>query len=200
MSTTTTENRTTARKVIGSLGVIGAAAAVAGLATFGTFTDSTTPVNATIDSGTLSITATQVGTLPLTVSGFVPGDSMTRAVTLANDGDLSFGSLTLGASVTTSSVLTTDFVNGLRKSVRSCDVAWTESGNTYTCASGEKVLGSGPVMANVDLAGSAALAAQGTDHLAYTISLPTTADNTFQGQSAALSLTFTGTQLTGTAR
>ena len=201
MSTATaTASGSTARKVIGSLGVIGAAAAVAGLGTFGTFTDSSTPVNATIDSGTLSLTATQVGTLPLTVSGFVPGDSITRAVTLYNDGNLPFGGITMGASVTTPSVLTTDAANGLQKSVRSCAVAWVQSGNTYTCASGEKLLGSGPVTADVALTGTAALAAHTTDHIAYTISLPTTADNTFQGKSAALSLVFTGVQRTGTAR
>ncbi len=43
----------TARKVVGSLGVIGAAAAVAGMGTFGSFADSTTPVATTIQSGTL---------------------------------------------------------------------------------------------------------------------------------------------------
>ncbi|NEK87966.1 hypothetical protein GCU60_19710 [Blastococcus saxobsidens] len=200
MSTTATASSSTARKIVGSLGVIGAAAAVAGLGTFGTFTDSSTPVNATIDSGTLSISATQVGTLPLSVSGFVPGDSITRAVTLYNDGNLPFASITMGASVTKASILTTDAANGLQKSVRSCAVAWVQSGNTYTCASGEKLLGSGPVTADVALTGAASLAAHATDHIAYTISLPTTADNTFQGQTSAFALTFTGVQRTGTAR
>jgi hypothetical protein len=190
----------TARKVVGSLGIIGAAAAVAGLGTFGTFTDSTTPVNSTLATGTLSIIATQQGTLPLDVSGLVPGDSLTRAVNLVNDGNLAFGSINLATTVTTPSVLTTDAVNGLQKSIRSCAVAWTLSGNTYTCASGEKVLGSGPVMNDVALAGAAALATNGTDYLAYTISLPTTAGNTFQGQTAALALVFCGSQLTGTTR
>ena len=49
------KNSTTARKVVGSLGVIGAAAAVAGMGTFGTFTDSSTPVNTTINSATLQL-------------------------------------------------------------------------------------------------------------------------------------------------
>ncbi len=190
----------TARKVVGSLGIIGAAAAVAGLGTFGTFTDSTTPVNATLATGTLSITATQQGTLPLDVSGLVPGDSVTRAVTLVNDGTLAFGSLTLATTAGTSSVLTSDTVDGLQKSVRSCSVAWTQSGDTYTCASGEKTLGSGPVIGDLALTDAASLAPQGTDHLAYTISLPTTAGNTFQAQTAALSLVFSGAQLTGTTR
>ncbi len=204
MTTTTTAAALaaspTARKVVGSLGIIGAAAAVAGLGTFGTFTDSTTPVNSDLATGTLSINAAQQGTLPLNVSGLVPGDSVTRAVNLVNDGNLAFGSINLATTVTTPSVLTTDTVNGLQKSVRSCAVAWTQSGNDYTCATGSKVLGSGPVMSDVPLTGAASLAPQGTDYLAYTISLPTTAGNTFQGQSAALSLIFSGAQLTGTNR
>jgi hypothetical protein len=50
------------------------------------------------------------------------------------------------------------------------------------------------------LANVASLNPGGTDYLTFSISLPTSADNTFQGKSAALSLTFTGTQRTGTAR
>src|SRR5215213_111499 len=49
----------TARKVVGSLAVLGTAAAVAGLGTYGNFTDSTTPMNTTVASGTLSIDLTQ---------------------------------------------------------------------------------------------------------------------------------------------
>ncbi|WP_304505483.1 TasA family protein, partial [Blastococcus sp. LR1] len=199
MTKTLVATSSTARKVVGSLGVIGAAAAVAGIGTFGTFTDSTTPVNTTLDTGTLSITATQQGTLPLTISNLVPGDTVTRAVTVKNDGNLPFGSLTLGTTVAAPSVLTTDAVNGLQLAVKSCAVAWVQSGNGFTCSSGEKTLGSGPVAGNINLAGAASLNAGATDFVAYTVSLPTTADNTFQGKSAALSLVFTGTQKTGTA-
>ena len=199
-ATTATNYRSTTRKVVGSLGVLGAAAAVAGLGTFGAFTDSTAPINASVDTGTLSINATTQGSLPMAVSGLVPGDSITRAVTLHNDGNLPLGSINLSTGVTTASNLTTDAANGLQKSVRSCAVAWVQSGNTYTCASGEKLLGAGPVMTDVALPGANALNAQSSDYLAYTISLPTTAGNDFQGKSAALSLVFTGTQRTGTAR
>ena len=47
--------RSTTRKVVGSLAIAGTAAAVAGLGTFGTFTDSTTPVATTVQTGTLDI-------------------------------------------------------------------------------------------------------------------------------------------------
>jgi hypothetical protein len=195
----------TARKVVGSLGVLGAAAAVAGLGTFGTFTDSSTPIAATIASGTLSIDVTQQGfTVPVTTSNFVPGDSLTRAVNLINDGSSPLGSVTLNSTVATPSNLTTDTINGLQLAVKKCSVAWTQGGTaqapTYTCSGTETVLGSGPAVTNLSLSGASALNAGGTDYLTFAISLPTSADNTFQGKSAALSLTFTGTQRTGTAR
>jgi hypothetical protein len=42
--------------------------------------------------------------------------------------------------------------------------------------------------------------AKNTDHLVLTLSLPTSADNTFQKQTSALSVSFTGSQKTGTNR
>jgi hypothetical protein len=195
----------TARKVVGSLGVLGTAAAVAGLGTFGNFTDSTTPVATTIQSGTLSIDLSQVGAaVPVSTTGFLPGDSITRAVNLVNDGNAPLGSVTLNSAATASSILTTDLANGLQLTVKKCSVAWTQGGTaqapTYTCAGTETVVGSGPAVNNMAINGAAALNAGGTDHLTFSISLPATADNTFQGKSASLSLTFTGTQRTGLAR
>jgi predicted ribosomally synthesized peptide with SipW-like signal peptide len=150
------------RKVVGSLAIIGTAAAVAGMGTFGSFTDSTTPVDTTIQSGTLSINANQTGySVPVTTAGFVPGDSLTRAVNLVNDGSAPLVSI--------------------------------NSGTTQTLANG-------PVVQSVTLANPAALNAGGTDHLVFSISLPTSADNTFQGKTASLSLSFTGVQRSGTAR
>lgn len=194
-----------ARKIVGSLGVLGAAAAVAGMGTFGTFTDSSTPIASTIASGTLSIDVTQQGySVPVTTSNFVPGDSLTRAVNLVNDGSSALGSVTLSSTVATPSNLTTDTTNGLQLAVKSCSVAWTQGGTaqapTYTCSGTERLLASGAAVSNFNLSNPASLVAGQTDYLTFAISLPASADNTFQGKSAALSLTFTGTQRTGTAR
>ena len=205
MSTrTATTAGSTARKVVGSLGVIGAAAAVAGMGTFGSFTDSTS-VDTTITSGTVSIDLTRpAAAIPVTTAGFVPGDSLTRAVTLTNDGNAGLASVGLSATDSTTSVLTNGTANGLQLTVKSCDVPWvqggTETARTYTCASGEKQLSTGPVLQAVDLGAVKSLAAGGSDNLVFSISLPTAADNTFQGKTATLRLTFTGTQATGTAR
>ena len=206
----TTQNRKladnpTARKVVGSLAIIGTAAAVAGMGTFGSFTDSTEAMSTTIQSGTLSIDLTQQGhAIPVTTTGFVPGDSLTRAVNLINSGTAAFGSLSLTTTAAAPSVLTTDIVNGLQMAVKSCSVAWTQGGTaqapTYSCSGTERLLASGPAVSTLPLTNPASLAAGATDYLTFSISLPATADNTFQGKTAALSLTFTGTQRAGTAR
>jgi hypothetical protein len=194
-----------ARKVVGSLAIIGTAAAVAGMGTFGSFTDSTSPIDTTIASGTLSINTTTVGyAIPVTTSGFVPGDSMTRAVDLVNDGSAQLGSINFSSVATAGSILTTDTVNGLQLSLKSCPVAWTQGGTaaapTYTCSGTAQTLVNGPAVSNTPLANPASLNAGGVDHLVFSVSLPASADNTFQGKSATLSLSFTGLQRSGTAR
>ena len=191
-------NSSTARKVVGSLGVLGTAAAVAGMGTFGNFTDSTTPVATTIQSGTLSIDLSQPGfAVPVTTTGFVPGDSLTRAVNLVNDGNSALGSVTL-------------ILVGHR--LQRAD----HRRHQRPAADGEEVLGrvdpgrhrlgghlhllaaprpsSAPARSSTTstLNGAAALNAGGTDYLTFSISLPATADNTFQGKSASLSLDLHG--------
>jgi predicted ribosomally synthesized peptide with SipW-like signal peptide len=194
----------TARKVIGSLGVVGAAAAVAGMGTFGSFTDSTTPVATTIQSGTLSIDLTQVATTAFTANGLVPGDTVTRTYNLKNDGQTDLGAVTLASTATASSILTSDTTNGLQLSVRSCGVAWTQGGTaaapTFTCSSGERTMLSGPAVNSAPLTTPASLTAGASDYLAITFTLPASADNTFQNKTAGLSLTFSGVQRTAGAR
>ena len=124
--------RSTTRKVVGSLAILGTAAAVAGLGTYGNFTDSTTPMNTTVDTGTLSINLAQPGgavAIPVTTTGFVPGDSISRAVNLINDGNSALGSVSVISPLTSpASILTTDTINGLQLTVKGCSVAWTQGG------------------------------------------------------------------------
>jgi hypothetical protein len=200
-----TSRNATAKKVLGSLGIVGAAAAVAGMGTFGSFTASTTPTSTTVNSGTLSINLTQQGyAIPATTNNFLPGDSMTRAVNLVNNGGSPFGSVTLGVTTSAPSLLTTDATNGLQLTVKSCSVPWTQGGTssapTYSCSGATGTVGNGPVIGNTTLAGMNSLNGGGTDYLTFSISLPAAAGNTFQGLSAPLTLTFTGVQATGSAR
>lgn len=205
-ASTGTKARTT-RKIAGSLGILGAAAAVAGLGTFGTFTDSTTPVDSTVAAGTLSVDLNNAGstaTLPLGATGFVPGDSVSRAYDLTNSGDLGFAGFTLTTTAKTTSVLDTDKVNGLQLSVKSCSVAWGETVTngiaSYTCAGTTTLLVNGPAVNSAAVSNVASMTAKGTDRLVVTVSLPAGADNTFQGKTSALSISFAGTQKTGTNR
>jgi hypothetical protein len=206
--TATASRGRTARKVLGSLGVVGAAAAVAGMGTFGTFTDSTAPLNASVTSGTLSLdlnATNSTATLPMNAGGFVPGDSISRSVDLANSGNLAFAGISMNSTATTSSLLDTDKINGLQLSVKACSVNWNETVTagvaTYTCpGTTSTVVNSGPAVITSALTSVASLNAGGTDHLVVTLSLPTSADNNFQNKSSALSISFTGTQKTGTSR
>src|SRR4051812_39598382 len=200
-------NLSTTKKVVGSLAIAGTAAAVAGLGTFGTFTDSTAPLNTTVASGTVDINLAQPSgaiAVPVSTTGFVPGDSITRAVNLSNDGNSALASVSLASTATAGSILTTDTTNGLQLSVKSCSVAYTQGGSasapTYTCSGTERTLLAGPAVSTNILNNPASLNPGGVDYLVFSVSLPGTADNAFQGKSATLSLTFTGTQATGTAR
>jgi predicted ribosomally synthesized peptide with SipW-like signal peptide len=199
------------KKVLASCAVLGAAASIAGLGTFATFTDSTS-ASTTAATGNVSIALGAPGAanrLDVGASGLLPGDSMQRAVDLTNDGAVgsdNLGSVTLTTSASPSSLLDTDAVNGLQMKIDKCSTAWTEAGTapayTYTCSgttssvvSSQKVIG-----ANIALAGLASMAAQQTDHLLVTLTLPSSAGNTFQGLSSSLTYTFVGTQRAGTAR
>jgi hypothetical protein len=200
----------TPRKVLGSLAVIGAAAAVAGMGTFGTFTDSTAALDASVTSGTLDINLAAgdtAGSLAVSATGFVPGDSLSRSVTLTNDGTSALGSITLSSVSSTNTLLTSDRTNGLQLAVDSCSVAWTRTTNAtggavYTCSGTKKaVVASSPaVQAATAVTGLNSMAAKTTDHLVVTVSLPTLADNSFQNLSTTLSVSFTATQQTGTNR
>ena len=144
----------TGRKVVVSLGVVGVAAAVAGMGTFGTFTSSTS-ASETVNSGTVTIalgaTGTAANRLSATAANIVPGDTISRAVTLSNTGDQALAGVVLNTTATTSSLLNTDATNGLQLSVNACSVPWTEAGvapaYTYTCTgTTTAVLASRPVI------------------------------------------------------
>lgn len=194
----------TTRKVLGSLAVLGTAAAVAGLGTYGTFTDSTTPVTTQLATGTVSIDLAQpAAPIPATTAGLLPGDTLARTVTLLNDGTSPLSSVNLGVTTTTAGVLTSDTVNGLQLSLASCSQPWTQNGTTaptYTCAGTHKAITSGPAVGNFGLGTANSLTPGGADHLLVTLTLPTSADNRFQGQSSTLSLTFSGVQRAATTR
>jgi predicted ribosomally synthesized peptide with SipW-like signal peptide len=195
-------------KILGSLAVLGAAASIAGLGTYATFTSSTS-ASQTVSSGTVSIALGAAGTaanrLTIGASNIVPGDTIQRAVTLTSASSDPLGSLSLTTAATTSSLLDTDATNGLQMVIQACSQAWTEGGTapayTYTCGgttatvlASRAVVGSNMALANLN----ALTSANSTDNLRVTLTLPATADNTFQNKTSTISYTFTGTQRAAT--
>jgi spore coat-associated protein N len=192
----------TANKVIASIAVLCAAAAIAGLGTFATFTSSTSTSH-TIASGTLSLTSGPTNRLGTGASLIAAGDSMQRAIDLNYAGSISFASATLTTSASPSSALDTDATDGLHVAIDKCSVAWTESGPpyTYTCGgSTSTVLASSPVIGSNVALSNLTLTAGSTDHLRVTVTLPSTAGNTFENLSSTVGYTFTGVQRAGTSQ
>jgi len=195
----------TAAKWVGSVAVIAAAAAVAGLSTFGTFTDSSSPVDTGVSTGVLSVDVSRPdGTTTSLFSGglFVAGDTRSSRVDLVNDGDVALSSVTLTSRATSSSVLDSDPVNGLQLSVRSCSQPWVAVGSSFTCAGTVRSFYTGPmVVSGRALAGAASLAAGAVDHLLLEATMPVTATgDAFEGAESSLDFIFTGTQRNGSAR
>lgn len=207
------ESKRTSKKLLLSVAAIGVTASIAGLGTFATFTSSTS-ASQNVSSGTVAIALGTAGTadnrLTIGASGLVPGDSLQRRVKLSNAaGNENLASIRLTTEDTTAvdTVLTTDATNGLKMKIEKCALGWVESVTTpytYTCAdvggpttvlAQQAVIGS-----NLSLSSLSALNAGSTDDLMVTVSLPTSADNTFQTKSATIEYTFTGTQRAGTSK
>jgi spore coat-associated protein N len=198
----------TGGKVLASTVLVGAAASVAGLGTFGTFT-STTSASAAVASGTVKLEVGAAGTanrLSVAATGLVPGDTVSRVVTLSNTGDQPLAGIGLTTTASPSSKLDTDAVMGLQLQVDACSLPWAEAtattGYTYTCTGTKSavlapraVIGSTPSLGNLN-----ALTNGKADNLLVKMTLPDTADNSFQALASTISFSFTGTQRGATAR
>ncbi len=134
-------------------------------------------------SATLSLSndKSAAGSL-ISISNLVPGDTANRTVTITNSGNVGLSySGAIGASAST--LLWTDTTNGLQVTVK------RGATTLYTGA-----------LKNLVLAASGTIAAAGTDTLTFDFSLPVAAGNTFQTLTQDFTITYTATQLAGTAR
>ncbi|MCD4524973.1 TasA family protein [Nocardioides sp. cx-173] len=192
----------TSAKVLASVVLVAGAASVAGMGTFGGFTDTTT-ANQSVATGNVNIDLTQHSALGTTVAAneLVPGDTVQRAVVLNRSSDTeAFGSVKLTTTAGTANKLSSDQANGLQLAVDLCGTGWVKapSSNELTCTGTvSSVVAARPVVGtNLDLgAATTALNAAGrAANLRITLSLPTAADNTFQGLSNAITFTFDATQ------
>ncbi len=180
---------------------------LAGLGAYATFT-STTSQSHSVTTGTVTIalgaTGASTNRLNVNASGVAPGDTIQRSFDLINQGSLNLASITLTTTATASSLLDTDATNGLQMVIDRCTLAWTEAGTapayTYTCSgTTSSVLASRAVIGtNLALSNLGSLTAGATDHLRMTLTLPASADNTFQNLTSTIQNSFTGTQRAAT--
>ena len=193
-------------KLLSSAAVIGAAASIAGLGTYATWTSSTTAQNQTVSAGTVQIALGSTNRLTTNATGLVPGDTVERAVDL--DGPASgisgIGSISLGVTVGSSTLLDSDTTNGLHMNVDSCPSAWTESGTapayTYSCSgSVTSLVSNQPVIGNFNLPSLNSMNVSGVDHLRVKLTLPGTAPTTMMGLSDTLGYVFTATARAGSS-
>jgi spore coat-associated protein N len=201
------KRRSVASRLLLSACVLGVAASIAGLATYATFTSSTS-ASQSVSSGTVTIglgaTGSSTNRLNIAATNIAAGDTIQRSVDLINSGSINLSAITLTSTATTSSLLDTDATNGLQLVIDKCSVPWTEGGTapayTYTCSgTTSSVLASHAVIgSNLTLSNLASLTAGTTDHLRFTLTLPSAAPNTFQNQSSVIQYTFTGTQRAAT--
>ena len=196
------------KKVLLSLSVLGAAGSIAALGTFAQFTSSTSAAQSA-GTGTVTVglgaSGTSANRLSVAATDMAPGDTVQRSVDLANSGSIDLSGVTLTTAASPSSILDTDAVNGLQVAVDRCSSAWTESASapyTYSCSGTvSSVLASRPVIGSgVALSNVSSLAPGATDHLRVTLTLPSSADNSFQGKSSTITYTFTGIQRAATAK
>jgi hypothetical protein len=196
-------SNTSTVKVAGSIVVVGAAVAVAGLGTLGGFTDTTTAVDAGVDTGVLNIDVTYGGTsapVPVSTVNMLPGDRISVPLDLRNSGDVDLSSVSIDSYATAHSKLDTDAEHGLQLTVDTCESPWVRSGYDYSCADGALELYAGPVVADEELTGARSLTAGNTDHLLATVSFPTTGGNAMKDQRSSLEFVFTAVQRDGGAR
>jgi spore coat-associated protein N len=206
------------RKLLLSAAAVAAAASIAGLGTYATFTG-TTSASHTVSSGTLTIAlGTAGGTanrLTIGASNIVPGDSLQRRVDLTNSGNVNLAAITLTTTAGSNNLLSSDATNGLQMKIERCSgtLGWRESATTpytYTCDSltpGDNLGTRASVLAQRAIVGSSlaltgmnALTAGGSDDMVLTTTLPSTADNTFQSLSNAITYTFNATQRAAAAQ
>jgi hypothetical protein len=117
------------------------------------------------------------------LSKLVPGDTAARTVTLTNTGDVGF-TYVFAASQAGNTLLWTDAVNGLQ----------------VTASRGATVLYTGALKNMGTVAVATPVASGATDTVSYVFTFPATAGNTFQSLTQDLTITYTATQLAGTAR
>jgi predicted ribosomally synthesized peptide with SipW-like signal peptide len=178
---------------------VAVASIAGGAVSLAVFTDTET-VDATFTTGTIVLDATKIDALNLSLgANWVPGDSVTGAVDVENDGT---NELRYSLNTTTTSVAgpSGGVLNAaLTVEVRTVDVDLAGCGSfDGTVLQAAEVLGASNVMFGDPSptvgTGDRTVAPAATDVLCIRVALPLATDETFQGATATTTFTFNAEQ------
>ena len=173
---------------------------------FSWFTGAPQDVDTEITAGDLVLSTDDPGHgvyLDVGASEIAPDDKIERVVDLSSSGSVAANALNLTTSDTENpdSILFTEDTNGLQLLIQRCSADWTTTVHPYTCdapATMSVVYASADVN---DASGGVALnnvAVDGTvNHLRVLLTLPTTADDDFQNETATIRFHFSLGQRAG---
>jgi spore coat-associated protein N len=179
-------------------GFVAVAGIAGGAVSLAVYTDTET-VDATFTSGTIILDATKIDALTLTSTNLVPGDSITGAVDVENDGT---SQLRYSLNTTSTSVAGPNggVLNAaLTVEVRTVDVDLVGCGSfDGTVLQASEVLGASNVMFGTPSptvgTGDRTVNVAATDVLCIKVSLPIATGDTYQGATATTTFTFNAEQ------
>ena len=128
-----------------------------------------------------------------------PGDSIAEGIVVENSGTIN-ASLALSTSTVAPTLLTSDLTNGLQLYVQKCVTAFGST-TPETCTGGASNTIPTQTINVTNFALPALNAGTANKHhYLVTVSLPSTAGNTFQGLTQTIAFTWDATQVSGTAQ
>ena len=184
------------RRALATLGLLGATGALAA-GTYSAFTGSTS-ATLNVSSGTLTLDAA-TNSLTIDATDIIPGDTVQRGVNVKKGGSVTATDISVTTTLAsgTANVLTSDTTNGLQLKIEKCSAMPAVQGDgSYSCTGAAEVLGTGAVLRTKTAFGLSSVAAD--NFFRVTVTLPSAADNTFQGLSASVLYTFEAAQRAGT--
>jgi len=147
------------------------------------FTATSTNPSNTFGSATVTMSNDKPNANDLVnVTNLVPGDTMNRTVTITNTGNAGF-TYSGAISAVANTILWSDLTNGLQVTVKR----------------GATVLYTG-ALKNMSIPASGTIAPLATDTLTFDFVFPASGTNTMQGLSQDMTITYTATQLAGSAK
>lgn len=164
--------------------VVGAITSVGVAGTYAEFTAQSANPGNTFSAATIALSTDHPSNSIFSATNMVPGDSITRTVEVQNSGTADFTyTITASDENAPSNALWTDLTNGLQ----------------ITAADGSTQLYSGPISQLTQVSTGVTLGPGAAQTLTFTVSLPTSADNSLQGLSDSILITLKATQLPGSS-